>query len=315
MAFWLFLRRGIGTFLLLAFPLALILRAPKRVLPWILYGSVILLFLFMAQEQALHNQIMQMVITGTLLFFLTPLIGIVFSWKENLFCELALLVIYISMLHRFLGASPMFVRLGIIGLLMVITSAFVTWQFELLLRAQHSNYRRIEKMAMRDVLTGQYNRRYFFAIGGRILKQSLRSKRSTSLAMVDLDHFKAVNDRYGHDAGDVVLRETAHCMEREVRETDIVARLGGEEFVILLPEANQEEGRQIAERIRLAIAALSIPIDGPAKAIQVTASLGLAQAMPGTESLKGLLRRADHALYRAKEAGRNQVALSTEVGD
>lgn len=312
LVFQLILRRGIATLLLLAFPLALLWQAPRKVLPWILYGSVILLFLFMAQEQALHNQVMQMMVTGSFLFFLTPLIGLLFSWKENLLCELVLLIIFVFMLHRFLGLSPMFFRLEIGGLLMVTTTGFVNWQFERLLRIQHANFRRIEKMAIRDVLTGQYNRRYFLAIGGRILKQSTRSGRPASLAILDLDHFKSVNDQFGHDVGDAVLRETAQCMGREVRETDLIARLGGEEFVILLPEASQEDGRLVAERVRLAIAGLSIPVEDPVREIHVTASLGLAEVKPSLDSLNTLLKRADRALYHAKASGRNRVVLATD---
>lgn len=257
---------------------------------------------------------MQLVITGTFLFILTPLVGILFSWKENLFCELVLLVMYVSMLHRLLGPSPMFLRLGIAGSMMVVTIGFVNRQFERLLRSQHCYLRRIEKMAVRDVLTGQYNRRYFFAIGSRILKHSARSQRPATLAILDLDHFKRVNDRFGHDTGDAVLRATAQCMEREVRETDLVARLGGEEFAILLPEANLETGRLVAERIRQAIAALSIPVEGPVRAIHVTASLGLAEVRPRLDTLKTLLKRADQALYQAKLAGRDRVVLLVDEG-
>jgi diguanylate cyclase (GGDEF)-like protein len=223
--------------------------------------------------------------------------------------------LYVAMLHRFLGPSPMFLRLGIVGLLMVVTIGFVNRQFERLLRSQHCYLRRIEKMAIRDVLTGQYNRRYFFAIGSRILKQCARSQRPASLAILDLDHFKRVNDRFGYDTGDVVLRETARCMGREVRETDLVARLGGEEFAMLLPEANLETGRLVAERVRQAIAALSIPVEDPVRAIQVTASLGLAEARPGLDTLKTLLKRADEALYRAKLAGRGRVVLLADESD
>jgi diguanylate cyclase (GGDEF)-like protein len=310
MAFLFLLRRGIATLLLLIYPLAMVCRAPRRALPWVLYGSVIILFFFMVHEQTLNSKVMQIVITGTCMFFLTPLMGILFSWKENLICELVLLLVIVFMLHWFLGLSPMFFRLATVGSLMVFTIDFINRQFERLLRVQHSYLRRIEKMAIRDALTGQYNRRYFFAIGSRVLKQSTRSGRPASMAILDLDHFKSVNDRFGHDAGDVVLRETAHCVMREVRETDLVARLGGEEFVILLPEANQETGRLVAERIRQAIAALSIPVEGPLCTIQVTASLGLAEAQPGLDSLKTLLKRADQALYRAKQTGRNRVALA-----
>jgi len=313
LAFQLLLRRVFASLLLLVCPMAMVWQAPRKALPWTLYGSVILLFFFMAQEQAWHNQVLHLAITGTFLFFLTPFIGTPFSWKENLLCEAVLLVTFVFMLHRFLGLSPMFFRLAIVGSLMVLTIGFVNRQFERLLRTQHSYLRRIEKMAIRDALTGQYNRRYLFAIGGQVLKQSIRSGRPASLAILDLDHFKSVNDRFGHDAGDVVLRETAHCMSREVRDTDLVARLGGEEFVILLPEANQETGRLVAERIRQAIAALSIPVEGPVGAIQVTASLGLAEAQPSLDTLKTLLKRADQALYRAKLTGRNRVAMSALV--
>jgi diguanylate cyclase (GGDEF)-like protein len=156
-------------------------------------------------------------------------------------------------------------------------------------------------------LTGICNRRYFLELGERLLKQGARSKRPASLIMLDLDHFKAVNDQYGHAAGDAVIRESARLMIREVRETDLVARIGGEEFAILLPETGQETGSNVAERVRKGIEALAIPFEGRPHPLRITASLGLALADIGTDSLDSLLSKADQALYQAKEAGRNRV--------
>jgi diguanylate cyclase (GGDEF)-like protein len=167
-------------------------------------------------------------------------------------------------------------------------------------------------MAIKDVLSGQYNRRYFLGIGARIMQRCKRYGRPISLAIVDIDHFKRVNDRFGHDAGDVVIRETARCMRQRIRETDLLARWGGEEFVILLPESDQETSSLVAERVRQDIEAMSIVVGGLSDPLTITASLGVAKAKPELDSLMTLIKKADQALYRAKEAGRNRVVLQDE---
>jgi diguanylate cyclase (GGDEF)-like protein len=134
----------------------------------------------------------------------------------------------------------------------------------------------------------------------------------------DIDHFKRINDTYGHSAGDQVLRALADCFRQNTRGIDVAGRYGGEEFVLLLPETPFSGAIQIAERLRQSIADLSIPIcpangGSPMVAIHITVSIGVAELLPDVSSLAVLLERADHALYRAKDSGRNRVVTWEET--
>jgi diguanylate cyclase (GGDEF)-like protein len=128
-----------------------------------------------------------------------------------------------------------------------------------------------------------------------------------ALIMLDLDHFKAVNDTYGHPAGDRVLVALADALRQSMREVDVVGRLGGEEFAILMPDTSAEAATQAAERIRRAIEALVLDIDG--QRLAFTASFGVAVFGRADDTIHDLFTRADRALYRAKQAGRNRVEL------
>ena len=125
--------------------------------------------------------------------------------------------------------------------------------------------------------------------------------------MLDVDHFKAINDSFGHDVGDLALSEVGQLLQRSCRASDLLARWGGEEFLLLLPDTQQDEGLQLAERIRLAVSQLSVCHRG--EPVLLTASLGLATLAPGRD-LAALVGAADAALYAAKQAGRNRVALA-----
>jgi len=128
--------------------------------------------------------------------------------------------------------------------------------------------------------------------------------------LIDIDHFKRINDRLGHAAGDVVLCNVARTLQAQAREVDRVARYGGEEFCIILPHTLHEGGLQAAERLREAICLINIPWDD--ESITVSISTGLACAVEPGETLQSLLSRADEALYRAKAEGRNRVVVASE---
>jgi two-component system cell cycle response regulator len=146
------------------------------------------------------------------------------------------------------------------------------------------------------------------------LARACRDGRSLVCMMLDVDHFKRVNDGWGHAAGDAVLRELAQRVDSEVRASDIAARFGGEEFVILLPRTTRTEGRHVAERIRRAVAAAPFGLPGGGD-LPVTVSIGIAEFHPGAgrDDLKSLgealIARADAALYDAKAAGRDRVVV------
>lgn len=167
-------------------------------------------------------------------------------------------------------------------------------------------YAEVQQLAVVDELTGLYNRRGLVQFGEREFTRSARFARPLSALMIDLDHFKTVNDTYGHAAGDRVLRQVADCLRSKARSVDILARYGGEELLLLLPEADLAQATQVAERLRLAIERTSVLVDG--EQVRVTASSGVAALSSDTPDLASLIARADSAVYQAKQAGRNRVS-------
>jgi diguanylate cyclase (GGDEF)-like protein/PAS domain S-box-containing protein len=164
------------------------------------------------------------------------------------------------------------------------------------------------ELATTDGLTGLTNRRHFMERGNAELGRARRTGQQVSCIMFDVDHFKKFNDTYGHDAGDAVLKALAKTARETLRGIDVLGRLGGEEFSALLPETGLEAALQAAERLRVAVAGMSLVHAGTSLA--VTMSLGVAQAAGAEETLEALLKRADQALYEAKQSGRNRVVAS-----
>ncbi|MFH1156433.1 MAG: GGDEF domain-containing protein [Pseudomonadota bacterium] len=160
---------------------------------------------------------------------------------------------------------------------------------------------RLEEMSMTDHLTKALNRRSFLDLAQTEIARTNRHANPVSMCLFDLDHFKAVNDRYGHYAGDIVLVDIAGSVQQNIRETDIFARWGGEEFLILCPQTDKDGMEQLCEKLRETIAALTF--EG---APSVTASFGVTQFVPG-ESWNDFVQRCDKALYQAKGKGRNRV--------
>ena len=164
-------------------------------------------------------------------------------------------------------------------------------------------------LSSRDPLTGLSNRRNFELSLGREVDRVARSGESALLLMVDIDHFKKVNDGHGHAAGDQVIRAVARALADSVRPMDLVARIGGEEFAVLLPNCPAAFAPQVAARIRLKVARTQVPL-GPTQALAVTVSVGGAFAPQWVRSTPGLwMERADLQLYRAKDEGRNRVCM------
>jgi two-component system, cell cycle response regulator len=165
------------------------------------------------------------------------------------------------------------------------------------------------QLSLKDPLTGLANRRHFQAVQNRTIDMVARSGEPALMLMLDIDHFKKINDTYGHQAGDAVLRVVAQTLSKCVRPMDTVARYGGEEFAAVLPECPPTYGSIVAERIRHAIESLRIPIS-PGVNIQITISIGGAFAPEWIRSTPELWsERADAQLYMAKNAGRNRVFL------
>jgi diguanylate cyclase (GGDEF)-like protein/PAS domain S-box-containing protein len=166
-----------------------------------------------------------------------------------------------------------------------------------------------EQLALTGSLTGLASRRHFLAAAERELGRSRRERCELSLLVFDVDHFKSINDRHGHAAGDAVLVGLARAARGVLRDSDMAGRLGGEEFGVLLPRADDALARGIAERLRQAIAAVRAPLPGGGE-LHFTVSVGVATLEPGDADLAALLARADAAMYRAKRAGRNGVSAA-----
>jgi diguanylate cyclase (GGDEF)-like protein len=165
---------------------------------------------------------------------------------------------------------------------------------------QHANAE-LAKIATTDVLTGIWNRRHFLEMAGTLKLQASRYGHPLSLLLLDIDHFKSINDRHGHPTGDQVLIELTRRLQPAVRGTDVLARWGGEEFVLLSPGCGAHEAVRLAEKLRARVAEL--PFAGVGG---VTISLGAAELQPD-ETIDSLFKRVDTALYEAKAAGRNTV--------
>lgn len=175
-----------------------------------------------------------------------------------------------------------------------------------------TRYKKIERqlanMALFDSLTGTLNRQAFYQHAEKEFARSKRYYRPLSVIMLDIDHFKRINDQYGHHGGDQVLQIFAEACQEVIRSTDVMGRVGGEEFAMLLPDTPMKSAFNLAERLRARIN--KYPYLAGDMLIDVTASLGVAECQPDDADFKALLQRADDALYRAKHAGRNQVKIA-----
>ena len=169
---------------------------------------------------------------------------------------------------------------------------------------------RLEFIASTDVLTGSSTRRRFMELAGKLVEHARSTLSSLAVIVADIDHFKQINDTFGHGAGDEVLRIVGEKMRSIVRKDDLVGRIGGEEFAICLPDARVERASVLAERIRYELSQMEIPLLNGQK-IHCTASFGVAQLEKHDLNLESVLHRADLAMYCSKRNGRDQVALAS----
>jgi len=193
------------------------------------------------------------------------------------------------------------------GLLMLLVLALLLWMLHRLRQAN----RRITELSRTDYLTGISNRRAFWSLAERILQRQAASGNTHNnvFIMIDIDHFKSINDRFGHPAGDRVLQQVVAALQEVTRTRDLLCRLGGEEFGLMLPDSTVEDCRLLAERLRQQVEALILPELGD---LQVTISLGCTAIM-AQERVDGFIKRADNAMYHAKQGGRNRVVFEADI--
>lgn len=180
-------------------------------------------------------------------------------------------------------------------------------------RMRESN-QQLYYLAMHDQLTGVLNARAYYETCDRLISLAKRHAAPYSVLFVDLDHFKAVNDTYGHAVGDLVLKTAAQCIGQSIRASDVLGRVGGEEFSIFLPNTGQDAARQVAENMRQSIAALNIDIGQP-QPLHISASIGVARNQHSDQAMKDIQQHADLAMYKAKQGGRNRVSCFEETSD
>jgi diguanylate cyclase (GGDEF)-like protein len=184
----------------------------------------------------------------------------------------------------------------------VLLVAYITTMFSADIRY---GLQRAKLLAETDELTGLYNTRGFAIAANRLFGQALRYDRAAAVLMIDSDHLKTVNDGHGHDAGNYLLRQVANAIQTELRATDVPARYGGDEFIVLLPETPAKGAMDVAERIRKAVSSTTLDVSG--ERIASSVSIGVACLPEDGRTLDALAARADRALYQAKQQGRNCV--------
>lgn len=189
--------------------------------------------------------------------------------------------------------------------------AYASRSVNFFMRMRDSN-EKLEFMATRDPLTGILNARAYYEFCDGMIKLAKRNNTPYAVLFIDLDHFKSINDTYGHAAGDLVLRSVAECLGKNIRRSDGLGRIGGEEFSIFLPNTSFDDAMALAENIRAAIEAIMPSIgDGRRK---ITASIGVAKNQHSEQSMLEIQRQADLAMYQAKSAGRNRVSTLSDKG-
>jgi diguanylate cyclase (GGDEF)-like protein len=193
----------------------------------------------------------------------------------------------------------------------ILACGIAVWHLEKVSRRSFLESHLIAELAQRDPLTGTRNRRVFDERLEQVWRQAVATGHVMAVMLIDIDHFKAYNDHYGHQAGDQALRHVAQTVQKLVRRPeDILTRYGGEEFAAILYEVNGEQAREIAERIRGAVAELNVEHRASRTASRITISVGVAVVVPSADrSPRGAVQLADQALYEAKVQGRNRVVL------
>lgn len=304
---WLPLRIFIG-FALISYPIAILWGVSRKMLPWLLYVTVIFSMLIrLASELPKDRNGFDNIWMAFYFFFIAFILGLPLRRRDNVIGIIALVVIP-NLLGLFQSELiPSIVRFDLMVLPLAAFLIFVQYHLNKLLETLYTYQNQIRALAHRDSLTGLFNRRHFMEAADLMVKRAKRSHHPISVLILDIDHFKNINDRFGHPVGDLVIKETARALAGAFRETDLVARLGGEEFVAMLADSDRVAGVQAAERVRRALETTEVVVAGFPEPVRFTASLGVTMMKAEGETVDALLERADLGLYVAKRGGRNRV--------
>lgn len=281
--------------------------------PWLTWLAFLIHFVWLATFVAIIDRLDTGMIYGLAGFMYFFLVGLLllqpFSLRVNLAYTALAAVAPHLMAEAGLadGFQHAFYAVLIYPAMLMTMAAQVTIAASYAQRRQFE--RLLEALAREDALTGLANRRHFLAQLTHELLRARRFRYPLSLALLDIDHFKQVNDRHGHPAGDRAIAAVGRACGEGLRRTDLAGRLGGEEFGLLLPGTALADATQVADKLRAALASAPIALEGGAT-LRITVSLGVAEARTPDESPEQLIQRADAALYEAKRGGRNRVVAA-----
>lgn len=261
---------------------------------------------------ATHGQVELLIVLPAMV--LSPFFFLGLHFRPALVCVALTIASFAVAAMAFAMPVSVLMRSCIFLIVTAATSAVAAWRLERQSRRSFLEGRLIAQLAEHDALTGAKNRRVFDEHLARLWQQAIRDGRQIATLLIDVDHFKAYNDRYGHQAGDIALQQVAQAVRARIdRPLDLLSRYGGEEFAVLLYDVDGHAARETAEQMRLAVSALGLEHRGSRAARVVTVSIGVAAVQPLAErGPHGALQLADEALYAAKARGRNSVHLAAE---
>ncbi|MGE4534318.1 diguanylate cyclase [Halomonas sp.] len=297
---------------------------------WILATGIILIVLLRPGPESLSTQVTSLLVAITAFYLLIPnllpVVTIASLYLSVGFLTAAVLVADISVVVT-LRITLLIVMANVVGFFALLRlERLQRTQFALLEEERVQNRQLVEEIARRksleaqlrmvaerDELTGLDSRRHFMARAEALLKRARHEKAPFSLFMIDVDHFKAINDTWGHGQGDRVLAALAEICRRSLRPQDVIGRFGGEEFIVALPDTHPRDALMVAERLQQRISDLEVMEALPEHRLTVT--IGIAGFRDENADLDALIQQADRALYAGKHAGRNRVVVSQEMRD